>query len=49
MYSHTTGPRESPKTAINKKRPKRINAWPGPPSWSPLIKNPTVTSRFATP
>ena len=28
MYNHTTGPRDTPKTAIYRNKPRRIKSWP---------------------
>ena len=50
MYSQTIGPRDSPKTAIYKKRPIKINDCPGPAFGSdPCIKKPIATKRFPIP
>lgn len=42
MYSHTSGPRDSPKSAMNTMRPKIIRAFPML-LWLSLIRNPTAT------
>lgn len=51
MYNHTTGPKDNPNTPINKKSPVRINPCPALSAdvWSPLMKKPIATNKFAAP